>query len=158
MAVSDPARDILKLVVLNRYQEAAPAVAFITGFGLRQGAIASSTAHDCHNIIALGATDQAILRAVDLLMDNRGGIVVVTDTGEQVLPLPVAGLMAADDGWQVAEEYRKINALARETGTRLKAPFMTLAFMALLVIPELKLSDRGLFDAATFSFTPLFVV
>lgn len=153
--VSDTGRNILKMVVMNRYKKAKPAIAFIHGFGFRSGAIASTVAHDSHNIIAVGVSDEEIARAINLLVDARGGISVVEGHREHVLPLPVAGLMSADDGYKVAAGYEKMDALAKGLGSNLKAPFMTLSFMALLVIPELKLSDEGLFDGRKFQFTDL---
>jgi adenine deaminase len=150
--VSDAERDILKIVVVNRYQPAPPAVAFIRHIGLRQGAIASSVAHDSHNIVAVGVDDDSICRAVNLVIEQAGGISCVGPQGSQVLPLPVAGLMSAHDGYQVAEAYTAIDAMAKQLGSPLSAPFMTLSFMALLVIPHLKLSDRGLFDVDRFTF------
>lgn len=151
---SDTARDILKLVVVNRYSDAPPAVAFIRGFGLRRGAIASSVAHDSHNIIAVGVSDAEITQAVNAVIDNHGGLAVIGETVE-TLPLPVAGLMSADDGATVAASYVRLDRRAKELGSSLRAPFMTLSFMALLVIPSLKLSDRGLFDGDRFEFVPL---
>jgi adenine deaminase len=155
--VSDANRDILKMMVLNRYRKADPALAFISGFGFKSGAVASTVAHDSHNIIAVGVSDEEIVRAVNLLVESRGGIAVVNGADEHVLPLPVAGLMSADDGKKVAKDYEKMDALAKQLGSTLKAPFMTLSFMALLVIPELKLSDEGLFDGGKFQFTELAV-
>jgi adenine deaminase len=155
--VGDVERDILKLIVINRYKKAAPARAFIHNFGFKSGAIASTVAHDSHNIIAVGATDEDLVNAVNLLIDSRGGISVVDGQAEHVLPLPVAGLMSADDGYKTAAAYEKTDALAKQLGSRLKAPFMTLSFMALLVIPELKLSDEGLFDGSKFEFTELMI-
>lgn len=151
--VSDTTRDVLKIVVVNRYSAAAPAVAFIRGFSLGRGAIASSVAHDSHNIIAVGVDDESIARAVNAVVDCRGGLCVIDDT-VHTLPLPIAGLMSADDGRTVARQYSMLDALARALGSTLRAPFMTLSFMALLVIPRLKLSDRGLFDADRFDFVP----
>ncbi|MCF8366893.1 MAG: adenine deaminase [Bacteroidales bacterium] len=153
--VSDTDRDILKMIVMNRYKKAAPAKAFIHNFGIKHGAIASTVAHDSHNIIALGATDEDIVKAVNLLVDTRGGISVIDGEEEHVLPLPVAGLMSADDGYKTAAAYEKMDTLAKKLGSQLKAPFMTLSFMALLVIPDLKLSDEGLFDGTKFAFTEL---
>lgn len=161
MVVSDPERDILKMIVMNRYSPSAPAMNFVAGFGLKKGAIASTVAHDSHNIIAVGADDASIARAVNMLVEARGGIACVdgpdmlADEGA-ILPLPVAGIMSADDGFTVAENYKMINRKVRNLGSSLEAPFMTLSFMALLVIPALKLSDKGLFDGNTFSFTSLF--
>lgn len=161
MVVSDPERDILKMIVMNRYSPSLPAMDFVSGFGLKKGAIASTVAHDSHNIIAVGADDASIARAVNMLVEARGGIAcvngpdILADEGA-ILPLPVAGIMSADDGYTVAENYKLINRKVRGLGSSLEAPFMTLSFMALLVIPALKLSDKGLFDGNTFSFTSLF--
>ena len=154
--VSDTERDILKLVVVNRYAQARPAVAFIKNVGLKRGAIASSVAHDSHNIIATGTSDAEIAAAINLVIANKGGIVAYSKEETVVLPLPVAGLMSTDEGHRVAENYQKADALAHRFGSKLGTPFMTLAFMALPVIPELKLSDKGLFDVCKFAFTSLF--
>ncbi len=158
-AVSNVAEDVLKLVVVNRYQDAPPAVAFIKNFGLQRGAIASSVAHDSHNIIAVGVDDADICEAVNLLIDAKGGLSVcdLSKNIKEVLPLPVAGIMTAQNGYEVAEAYTKIDKLAKSLGTPLYAPYMTLSFMALLVIPSLKLSDLGLFDGGKFVFTDVFV-
>jgi adenine deaminase len=155
--VSDPERDILKIVVLNRYTQSEPALAFIRNFGFRSGALASSVAHDSHNIVAVGATDTDLVRAINLVIHHKGGISLVHGEETHVQPLPVAGLMATGDGYEVARQYHQMNEAALKMGSKLKAPFMTLSFMALLVIPQLKLSDKGLFDGNTFSFTSLFV-
>ncbi len=153
--ISDIENDILKLVVVNRYTKAPPAIAFIKNFGFNAGAIASSVAHDSHNIIAVGANDEDIIRAINLIIKHRGGICCVDKNEEQILPLPVAGLMNKDDGYEVAAQYAKLDKKAKAMGSNLSAPFMTLSFMALLVIPELKLSDKGLFDGKAFAFMPL---
>ncbi len=153
--VPDLKRDILKLTVVNRYQNIKPAVSFIHGFGLKKGAIASCIAHDSHNIIAVGCNDEAICEAVNLLIENKGGISLVDAQEKYVLPLPVAGIMSNQDGYVIAEQYAKMDKQAKALGSTLYAPFMTLSFMALLVIPELKLSDKGLFDGKTFSFISL---
>jgi adenine deaminase len=150
--VPDPARDILFLVVLNRYREAPPAVAFVRGFGLRRGALASSVAHDSHNLVAVGTDADSLCRAVNALVERGGGI-ALAEGGVDCLPLPVAGLMSTEDGDQVAARYADLTRRARALGSPLRSPFMTLSFMALLVIPELKLSDRGLFDGRGFRFT-----
>lgn len=155
-AVSDTSRDILKLAAVNRYEQARPVVGFASGFGLQRGAIASSVAHDSHNIIVLGVDDADIAGAVNLLMERRGGISFVCGDEAHVLPLPIAGLMSGGDGYKVAEEYKRMDALAKGAGSTLAAPYMTLSFMALLVIPELKISDKGIFDGNSFSFTSLF--
>lgn len=154
--VSDIHNDILKITVINRYNPSAPAVAFINGFGLKKGAMASTVAHDSHNLICIGTNDSDMVSVINSLVDNKGGIAVTDGKNLDVLPLPVAGLMANTDGYEVAEKYEFINKKALALGGPLKAPFMTLSFMALLVIPELKLSDKGLFDGTTFSFTNLF--
>ena len=155
-AVSDVSRDIVKLAVVNRYHDAPPAIGFIRNIGLKKGAIAASVAHDSHNIVAAGVTDEDLARAVNRVMENRGGLSVVYDDTEQVLPLPVAGLMSDRDGFEVAEKYSELDRCAKGLGSKLSAPFMTLSFMALLVIPEIKLSDKGLFDGRKFDFMPLF--
>ena len=153
--VSDTTRDILKIVVLNRYEKSNPAVGFINNFGLKRGALATSVAHDSHNIVAVGCSDEDIARAINLLIYTKGGMVACSETEFALLPLPVAGLMSLEEGSRVAEDYERADALAHEFGCRLQSPFMTLSFMALLVIPELKLSDKGLFDATRFGFTSL---
>lgn len=156
LVISDPSRDILKIVVVNRYQEKKVAMGFIKGFGLKKGAFASTVAHDSHNIVAIGVDDVSILAAIDMLMQSQGGICCVSDTESHILPLEVAGLMSTSPGEEVAAAYQKIDAQVKKQGSTLKAPFMTLSFMALLVIPQLKLSDLGLFDGSTFTFTNLF--
>jgi adenine deaminase len=148
--IADPANDLLKIVVVNRYRDAPVAKAFIRNVGLKQGALASSVAHDSHNIVAVGVDDEHICRAVNGVIRHRGGISCVKDNLDMVLPLPVAGLMSAEDGYRVAELYTLIDRAAKEAGCTLRAPFMTLSFMALLVIPHLKLSDLGLFDGDRF--------
>ena len=150
--VADVARDVLKIAVVNRYGKAPVALSFIKNFGLRSGALASSVAHDSHNIVAVGVDDESICRAVNLVIGQKGGISCVGNGKEQVLPLPVAGLMTTDDGYRVAEQYALLDAAAKSLGSHLTAPFMTLSFMALLVIPHLKLSDKGLFDGDAFLF------
>ena len=154
--VSDVERDILKIVVVNRYQPTKPTVAFIRGFGLKRGALASSVAHDSHNIVAVGATDKDILHAVNLLIEHTGGVTAYCGTEMIAVPLPVAGLMSNEDGYEVAQAYQNADALAKRLGSTLYAPFMTLAFMALLVIPELKVSDKGLFDVTRFAITSIY--
>ena len=154
--VSDVERDILKIVAVNRYQPTKPAVAFIKGFGLRRGALASSVAHDSHNIVAVGVTDRDILHAVNLLIEHTGGVTAYCSTEMVAVSLPVAGLMSNEDGYEVAAAYQNADALAKRLGSTLYAPFMTLAFMALLVIPELKLSDEGLFDVSKFAVTSIY--
>ncbi len=153
---ADLENDVLKLVVYNRYQLAEPAIAFIQGFGLKEGAIASSVAHDSHNIIAVGVDDASITEAINLIIREKGGVSAVSNEKMGVLPLPVAGLMSNKDAEVVAEDYKQIDAFCKEIlGSKLKSPFMSLSFMALLVIPSLKLSDKGLFDGEKFEFTDL---
>ncbi|RYZ50421.1 MAG: adenine deaminase, partial [Chitinophagaceae bacterium] len=132
-------------------KDAPVAKAFIKNFGLKSGAIASSVAHDSHNIVAVGVDDESLCRAVNLIIEKEGGVSCVSDT-DMILPLPVAGLMSAEDGYKVANDYSAIDKAAKELGSTLSAPFMTLSFMALLVIPHLKLSDLGLFDGDQFAF------
>ncbi len=154
--VSDTQRDVLKIAVVNRYRDARPAIGFVKNFGLKKGAIACSVAHDSHNVIAVGATDEAICDAVNLVIENKGGLSVVYDDVKEVLPLPVCGIMSNEDGLCVAEAYLRLDEAARELGSKLRAPFMSLSFMALLVIPKIKLSDRGLFDGEKFEMMSLF--
>ena len=149
--ISDVDNDILKMVVVNRYQEAPVAKCFIKNFGLKSGAIASSVAHDSHNIIAVGVDDESIVKAVNAIIKHKGGISCVDDEID-VLPLPIAGLMSADNGYETAKKYTQLSNKAKKLGSPLGAPFMTLSFMALLVIPHLKLSDKGLFDGDAFAF------
>jgi adenine deaminase len=151
---SDIANDILKIVVVNRYKNAPVAKAFIKNFGIKQGAIASSVAHDSHNIVAVGVDDESLMKAVNLVIASQGGVSAASKTANMVLPLPVAGLMSNEDGYEVAAAYTDIDKMVKEElGSVLSAPFMTLSFMALLVIPHLKLSDLGLFDGDSFTFT-----
>jgi len=149
------ANDVLKIVVVNRYSDAPPAIAFINGFGLKRGAIASSVAHDSHNVIAVGTDDESICEAVNAVIRHKGGLAVCDGANTESLPLPVAGLMSLDDAKTVGEKYEVLDRQAKALGCTLRAPFMTLSFMALLVIPKLKLSDKGLFDAVSFRFTPV---
>jgi adenine deaminase len=156
--VSDVENDILKIVVVNRYQDAPVAIAFIKNFGLKEGAIASSVAHDSHNIIAVGVDDKSICEAVNIIIEARGGVSAVDGKGQNnILKLPIAGIMSDKDGYEVAKQYSAIDQFAKQLGCTLTSPFMSLSFMALLVIPNLKLSDLGLFDGEKFCFTSLFV-
>jgi adenine deaminase len=153
--VSDIENDILKIVVINRYKDAPVALGFVKNFGLKRGAIASSVAHDSHNIIAVGADDESLCRAVNLIIECKGGISCVDGINpsfDKVLALPVGGLMSVEDGYNVAASYTQIDNAAKSLGSNLSAPFMTLSFMALLVIPHVKLSDLGLFDGDAFKF------
>jgi adenine deaminase len=151
--VSNIDTDVLKMTVVNRYQNQQPVIAFIKNFGLKEGAIASSVGHDSHNIIAVGATDEAICKAVNLLIETKGGICAVTNSEEKVVPLPVAGIMSDQNGETIGKDYALLDQMAKKMGCTLNAPYMTLSFMALLVIPSLKLSDKGLFNGSKFEFT-----
>lgn len=157
-AESNPDEDILKITVVNRYQNAAPSVAFIKNFGLKSGAIASSVGHDSHNIIAVGIDDESICKAVNLIIQAKGGVTAVSEGKEEILRLPVGGIMSDADGYEVADAYTRIDRMAKEMGSKLNSPFMTLSFMALLVIPDLKLSDKGLFNGQKFEFAEVFFV
>nr|WP_321454127.1 adenine deaminase [uncultured Carboxylicivirga sp.] len=149
--------DILKIVVLNRYEPSKPIVGFIKGFGLKQGAIASSVAHDSHNIVALGCDDTELVNAINALIEIKGGLVACNKQDLKMLSLTVGGIMSDKKGMEVAQIYSELNQFLFDSGVSLKAPFMTLAFMSLLVIPKIKIGDKGLFDVSTFSFTNLFV-
>ena len=140
----------MKIVVVNRYKDAPVAKAFIKNFGLKAGALASSVAHDSHNIVAVGVDDENICEVVNMVIEHKGGVSFVSDDTQMIVPLPVAGLMSDADGYKVAEQYSLIDKAAKYAGCTLSAPFMTLSFMALLVIPHLKLSDLGLFDGDKF--------
>jgi len=150
---SDTNRDLLKLVMVNRYASTKPAIGFIKNFNLKRGAIASSVGHDSHNIIAVGTNDKDIVKAINLVIEAKGGVCAVHQDEQQILPLPIAGLMSDQDGYEVAKAYTAIDAFAKGLGSTLDAPFMTLSFMGLLVIPSLKLSDKGLFNGTVFEFT-----
>ncbi len=151
--ISDVQNDLLKIVVVNRYNDAPIAISFIKNIGLKEGAIASSVAHDSHNIVAVGVDDESIYNAVNLVIKEKGGVSAISKNEQHILPLPIAGLMNANDGFKVAADYTAINNFATKVlGSTMQAPFMTLSFMALLVIPHLKLSDKGLFDGDSFSF------
>lgn len=154
--ISDISNDVLKMAVVNRYQNDNPALGFIKNFGLKKGAIASSVGHDSHNIIAVGADDTSLCRAVNAVIENKGGICVVLEEDSWVMPLPVAGIMSDQDAEAVGETYQQLDKKAKELGSQLSAPFMTLSFMGLLVIPSLKLSDKGLFDGIAFQFTSVY--
>ena len=153
--VSNTATDVLKMTVVNRYKNETPSIAFIKNFGIKEGAIASSVGHDSHNIIAIGVSDEAICKAINLIIENKGGVCAVTKTTEKVVALPVAGIMSDQPAEIIGNAYAALDAMAKEMGSTLRAPYMSLSFMALLVIPSLKLSDKGLFDGNTFKFTSL---
>jgi adenine deaminase len=152
---TDITKDILKIVVVNRYFDAAPSIAFIKNFGLKEGAIASCIAHDSHNIVAVGVDDESLAKAINLIIESKGGISVAHQHGEDVLALPVAGIMSNHPVDEVAAGYQSLHFKAKELGCKLDAPYMSLSFMALLVIPALKLSDKGLFDGVSFKLTSL---
>lgn len=153
--VSNVEADVLKMTVVNRYQNSKPSIAFIKNFGLKEGAIASSVGHDSHNIIAVGVSDEMICKAVNLIIENRGGVCAVSTDKEKIVSLPVAGIMSDQPAEIIGKSYAELDQMAKEMGSTLRAPYMSLSFMALLVIPSLKLSDKGLFDGNTFQFTSL---
>jgi len=153
--VSNTATDVLKMTVVNRYKNEIPSIAFIKNFGIKEGAIASSVGHDSHNIIAIGTSDELICRAVNLLIKHKGGICALNNTTEKIVALPVAGIMSDQPAQIIGNAYAELDAMVKDMGSTLSAPFMTLSFMALLVIPSLKLSDQGLFDGNSFKFTSL---
>ncbi len=151
----DVNQDLLYITVLNRYTAAAkPALGFVRGFGLKRGALASSVAHDSHNIVAVGTSEEALAEAVNAVIEAKGGIAASDGHGDvRILPLPIAGLMSQSDGWQLAEDYSRLDGWVKsELGCVLRAPFMSLSFLALPVIPKLKMTDRGLFDVDRFEF------
>jgi adenine deaminase len=154
--IPDINNDILKITVINRYKETNPSIGFIKNMGLKSGAIASSVAHDSHNIIAVGTNDADICNAVNSIINTKGGMAVSLNNKTDTLALPVAGLMTDENAYKVAEKYSYLTERVKELGSKLIAPFMTLSFMALLVIPKLKLSDKGLFDGEEFKFKELF--
>jgi len=143
------------MTVVNRYQNTAPSIAFIKNFGIKEGAIASSVGHDSHNIIAVGVSDEMICKAVNLIIENKGGVCAVTSIEQKIVPLPVAGIMSDQPAVMIGEAYAGLDTMAKQMGSKLQAPYMSLSFMALLVIPSLKLSDKGLFDGESFQFTAL---
>ena len=153
--VSNTNTDVLKMAVINRYQDKKPALAFIKNFGLKEGAIASSVGHDSHNIIVVGVTDAAICKAVNLIIENKGGICAVSNTKEAIVKLPIAGIISDKPCAVIGKQYQILDAMAKTMGCTLNAPYMSLSFMALLVIPSLKLSDKGLFSGSSFTFTNL---
>jgi adenine deaminase len=153
---SDTESDILKIMVKDRYKDLAPAIGFIRGFGLKSGAFASSVAHDSHNIICIGTNDNDIVNAVNEVIKLKGGLSIANGKNINSLPLTVAGIMSDQPVDKVASEYEKLSEIVKSNGCKMSAPFMTLSFMALLVIPELKLSDTGLFDGREFKLVPLF--
>ena len=156
--VSNTASDILKMTVVNRYENSKPSIAFIKNFGIKEGAIASSVGHDSHNIIAIGVSDEAICKAVNLIIENRGGVCAINNIEEKIVSLPVAGIMSDLSLEEIGKSYAELDQMAKEMGSKLRAPYMSLSFMALLVIPSLKLSDKGLFDGTSFQFTSLEVL
>jgi len=153
--ISDIENDVLKIVVYNRYQPSVPAIGFIKNIGIKSGALASTVSHDSHNIVAVGTTDKEIVSAINQIIESKGGILACEGERTCLLSLPVGGTMSDDIGAVISKQYEEIDAMAKELGSELKAPFMTLAFMSLLVIPKLKLSDKGLFDGRNFTFVEL---
>jgi adenine deaminase len=153
--VSNITTDVLKMTVVNRYKNEKPSIAFIKNFGIKEGAIASSVGHDSHNIIAIGVSDDAICKAVNLIIENRGGVCAVNASEEKIVSLPVAGIMSDLSAEEIGKSYAELDEMAKQMGSKLRAPYMSLSFMALLVIPSLKLSDKGLFDGTSFQFTSL---
>ena len=143
------------MTVVNRYKNDEPAIAFIKNFGIKKGAIASSVGHDSHNIIAIGVSDDAICKAVNLIIKNKGGICAVNQSEEKIVSLPVAGIMSDLSAEEIGKSYAELDKMAKQMGSKLRAPYMSLSFMALLVIPSLKLSDKGLFNGDSFQFTSL---
>lgn len=156
---TDISNDILKIALVNRYMDEKPSLSFVKGFGLKDGAIASSVAHDSHNIIIVGTNDDDICLAANMIIENKGGICYVNKTKgiSEILSLPVAGLISNDPYDIVAAKYDELDMIVKMNGSKLSAPFMTLSFMALLVIPSLKISDKGLFDGEKFEFTDIYV-
>ncbi len=156
--VSDTDRDILKIVVVNRYIDAPAALGFVKNFGLKRGAIASSVAHDSHNLVAVGVEDLDIAKAINQVIIHKGGLALCDGDWVDILPLPIAGLMSNKGGAYTAEAYSRLDRGAKQLGSTLTAPFMTLSFMSLLVIPELKIGDKGLFNGLSFDYVPLYVL
>jgi adenine deaminase len=154
---ADPARDILLMAVVNRYAKAPPALALVKGFGLKRGAIASSVAHDSHNIVAVGCDALSLAQAINAVIETRGGLSATDGTQVDILPLPIAGLMSDRNGDEVARDFASLTKKAHALGSQMRSPMMALSFMALLVIPRLKLSDKGLFDGERFAFCDLIV-
>lgn len=149
---SDIEQDILKIVYINRYTNAAPQISFIQGFHLKQGAFASSISHDSHNILAVGCSDSDILDCVNAIIRKKGGLAIKNSSRISLLPLPIGGIMTDKDGYEVASLYRQLNFELKRMGCRLDSPFMTLSFMSLIVIPEVKIGEKGLFDFNSFCF------
>lgn len=154
--VSDVDNDILKIAVINRYEKKKIALGFIKNFGMKKGAIASSVAHDSHNIVVIGCSDEEMANAANMIINTKGGLVAWSSDNNICIPLPVAGLMTNIDGHKIAADYKALVSLSKEFGSTLNDPFMTMGFMSLLVIPKLKLSDKGLFDCEKFELTTLF--
>ncbi len=157
LAIADIENDILKVAVVNRYKDFKPSVGFVKNFGLKNGALATSVAHDSHNIIVIGTTDELIARAVNLIIKNKGGIAFVDGTCQWSLPLPIGGLMTDDTLENVSAKYQEIEDKVKANGTNLKSPLMTITFMSLLVIPHLKIGDKGLFNVDKFQFVDIFI-
>ncbi|REE28506.1 adenine deaminase [Methanothermobacter defluvii] len=154
---ADTSSDILRVSVLDRYGRGNISSGFVHGFGLQEGAIASTVAHDSHNLIVVGVDPELMKRAVDILKKAGGGLVAVAEDDHRVLQLPVAGLMSDGDVFEVADGFENLNTFTEQLGSRLSAPFMTMSFLSLLVIPRLKIGDRGLFDVEKFEFVDVLV-
>jgi adenine deaminase len=154
--IADPANNVLKIAVINRYLQKSPVLGFIKGFGIKKGAIAGSISHDSHNIISIGSNDIDLRTAITKIIQMQGGLVVVEGDKIDYLELPVAGLMSDQDVFTVAKGYRNLLKRSKELGSQLSSAFMTMSFMALLVIPELKIGDKGLFDVDKFQITSLY--
>ena len=152
---TDLDQDLLKIAVINRYGDTPPALAYVRGFKLKYGALASSVGHDCHNIVAVGTNDADLAQAINMVIEKKGGLSLASGSHQEMVPLPVAGIMSDQPGEKVAAEYATLDQQARDLGSSLRSPFMSLSFLALLVIPKLKLSDKGLFDGESFSFVSL---
>ncbi|MEX2513939.1 MAG: adenine deaminase [Cyclobacteriaceae bacterium] len=156
LAIGNSEKDILKIAVINRYDLQPPSIAFIKNFGIQNGAMASSVAHDSHNIIVVGSDDEKMVQAVNLVIENKGGLSAVNINEAKFLPLPIGGLMSGEDGYKITRQYIYLDNMVKDMGSSLQSPYMTLSFMALLVIPEIKLSDKGLFDGKDFKFMDVF--
>ncbi len=147
---SDMQQDMAKIVYINRYNNGAPQVALCKGFGLNKGAFASSVAHDTHNIIAVGCSDMDLCRVINALIESKGGLATCDGQSTEVLPLPIGGIMSNRSGHEVASEYKRLSGIVNQLGCQLNAPFMTLSFMSLVVIPEIKIGEKGLFSYSAF--------
>jgi len=153
---ANPQNDILKIVLLDRYSNTLPQVAFIKGFGLKKGALAASIAHDSHHIVAVGCDDISLKASLKWVVSNRGGLCFFNGEEGDGLQLPYFGLMTDENGEKVSRVYEQLNQKVKEFGCSLESPFMTASFMALTVIPEIKINHNGLFDSINFKTISLF--